>query len=135
MPASDLATPDAIHQQHLGFIAALNRGEVDAAFALLTDDFLALVERQPTMDKSTFRAALGGFLAAFNAHFEFDVDEIIDAGAWAFERVRYRDTHSPKSGGSPSSVTWRAVVLWQRDPAGAWRIARYIRTPDPEPTP
>jgi len=123
----------SIQRAHADFIAAFNAGNLDRAFGFLTEDFVALVERQPTMNKAAYRALVAPFVAANRPAFSFEIDETIVMGEWAFERIRYSGTITPKAGGETSSVSWRAVALWRRLPEG-WRIARYIRTPDPQPS-
>jgi ketosteroid isomerase-like protein len=123
---------EAIHTSHLDFIAAFNAGNLERAFGFLTDDLVALVERQPTMDKAAYRAFVTPFVAANKTEFSFEVDETVVSGEWAFERIRYSGTITPKAGGQTSRVSWRAIAIWRRLPEG-WKVARYIRTPDPPP--
>lgn len=130
--SKDGESAPAVHKAHAEFIAAFNAGDVERAFVYLTDDFVALVERQPTMDKTEYRALVTPFLAANKASFSFEVDETIVSGDWAFERIRYSGTVTAKAGGPARRVSWRAIAIWKRLDAG-WRVARYIRTPDPEP--
>ena len=122
-----------IQKSHRDFIKAFNAGDLDGAFGFLTDDFVALVEKQPTMDKGAYRALVTPFVAANKTDFRFDLDETVVAGDWAFERIRYSGTVSPRAGGETQHVSWRALAIWRRDAKG-WKVARYIRTPDPLPT-
>ena len=121
----------SIEKTHADFIAAFNAGDLDRAFGYLTEDFVALVEKQPTMTKAEYRAFVAPFVAAYQTAFVFVVDETQVTGEWAFERLRYSGTVTPRAGGASSSVSWRAIAIWKRLPDG-WRVARYIRTPDPQ---
>jgi ketosteroid isomerase-like protein len=123
----------AIQASHQAFIAAVNAADLDRAFSFLTEDFAGLVERQPTLTKAAYRALLAGFLAANRADYKFAVDDYALAGGWAYERLRYWGTQVPRSGGAATQVSWRAIAIWRRDVDGQWRVARYIRTPDPAP--
>jgi ketosteroid isomerase-like protein len=124
----------SIHKAHADFIAAFNAGNLDRAFGFLTEDFVALVERQPTMNKAAYRALVAPFVAANQTAFSFEVDETVVSGEWAFERIRYSGTITSKAGGEMSPVSWRAIAIWKRLPDG-WKVARYIRTPDPPRSP
>jgi ketosteroid isomerase-like protein len=121
----------AIQKAHADFIAAFNAGNLDRAFEFLSEDFLALVERQPTMDKATYRSLLAPFVAANKPDYTFEIDETVVSGDWAFERIRYQGSVAQGAAGRPGRVSWRAIAIWRRLPEG-WRIARYIRTPDPQ---
>ena len=123
---SDVA---AIHAAHRAFISAFNAGDVDRAFTFLADDFVALVEETPTMDKAAYRALVAPFLERNKPSFTFEVDETVVFGSWAFERIRYSGSVTPRSGGEPRDASWRAIAIWRRG-AGGWKVARYIRTPD-----
>ncbi|HLA98320.1 MAG TPA: nuclear transport factor 2 family protein [Anaerolineales bacterium] len=123
----------AIRQAHAAFIAAINSGDVDRAFTYLTEDFVGMIENRPTLTKAGYRDLLSPFLAAYTTDYHFEIDETVIFAPWAFERIRYWGTFVPKAGGDPTSLTWRALAVWRQEPDGAWRVARYIRTPDPKP--
>lgn len=123
---------DAIHKAHQEFISAFNAGDLDKAFTFLTDDFVALVEETPTKDKHGYRELVAPFLEKYKPDFVFDVDETVIAGKWAFERIRYSGTITPRSGGESRSTSWRAIAIWRLE-SSRWKVARYIRTPDPPP--
>jgi ketosteroid isomerase-like protein len=131
--ATRTADERAIREAHEAFIAAINAADLERAFGYLTEDFVGLIERQPTLTKATYRALLAPFLAANRSDYKFSVDERAVAEDWAFERIRYWGTYAARSGGASTQVSWRAIAIWRRDVDGKWRVARYIRTPDPAP--
>jgi ketosteroid isomerase-like protein len=48
------------------------------------------------------------------------------AGNWAFERGTYTITLTPKASGEPLQDIGKYLTIYQRQPGGAWGMARDI---------
>ncbi len=105
------------------FIAAFNRGDVDALVACYTEDLVKLRFQNPpetlvqTAERvRAFFASHAGTLAVVN-------DEILVMGDVAFTRGTLAIEAVPRAGGSPFRVERRFVELWRRE-ADRWKVAR-----------
>jgi ketosteroid isomerase-like protein len=125
--AGDVEEIRAAHRQ---FISAVNAGALDRAFEFVAEEFVAMPECSANQSRAEFRAGLARFAERYTPAYDFDVQEVVVSGDWAFERIRYWGTITPKDGGVPRATSWRAVAIWHRQARDVWKVARYIRTPD-----
>ena len=63
-------------------------------------------------------------------------DEIVVSGDWAFDRGRWTNVRTPKSGDQSAELrtSARYLTIWQRQPDGSWKIARNLWLMDREPS-
>jgi ketosteroid isomerase-like protein len=66
------------------------------------------------------------FFAKFRVDQTVSCEETIVAGEWAFDRSRVSTKLVPVTGGEPSQIDSRVVVILRRDPDGSWKVARTI---------
>ena len=61
-------------------------------------------------------------LDQFTVKLIVEVLEVRVAGDWAFARMTYTETLTPKAGGEPTEDSGRWLVIYERQPDGAWKI-------------
>jgi uncharacterized protein (TIGR02246 family) len=125
--AGDVEEIRAAHRQ---FISAINAGELDRAFSYVADDFVAMPECAPNRTRTEFYEGFVPFLERHRPSYDFTVQELVITGDWAYERIQYSGTITPKTGGTARATSWRALAIWRRQRDGTWKVTRYIRTPD-----
>lgn len=78
-------------------------------------------------------AAMAAALTRYHIDQGFEPLETVIAGDWAFERGIESMTVTPRSGGSPTTMTQRAVLILRRDAEGQWQYARGMTNGLPTP--
>jgi uncharacterized protein (TIGR02246 family) len=121
---TELKAIDGVRDAH---IAALNAGDAGAWTALFTDDGVQMPPNAPAnIGKAPIGSWSHGLLSHFGVRFALAVDEVRVLGDWAFERGAYTIGLSPKAGGPAMQDLGKYITVYQRDPAGQWRMARDI---------
>ncbi|MFZ3014402.1 MAG: nuclear transport factor 2 family protein [Nitrospira sp.] len=125
--STNQADVEAINKVREVHIAAVNDGDVDAWVATFTDDGVQMPPNAPAnLGSERIRAWSQAFLAPFRVQFTLFVDEVQAAGHWAFERGAYKINLTPKVGGEAIQDIGKYITVYERQPAGAWKIARDI---------
>jgi Ketosteroid isomerase homolog len=132
--ADSTARDSAAHQAHANYVRVINSNNTDSLASMLTDDviFLATNER-PIVGKPAVRAWVEAYFKAFHTKWEKPVQEFVVSGDYAFERYSYVSTDTPVGGGKAVSDTGWGLVVYHREPDGAWRVARDAFGPDHPP--
>jgi uncharacterized protein (TIGR02246 family) len=121
---ADLLAIDQVRDAH---VTALNSGDADAWVGVFSED---AVQMPPNFPANTGREAIRqwskGFLDAVRAEFALEVEEVRVAGDWAFERGTYRIRVTPRAGGESFPDTGKYITIYEKQPDGAWRMARDI---------
>jgi uncharacterized protein (TIGR02246 family) len=121
---ADVEALDHVREAH---IAALNDGDVNAWVGAFTADGVQMPPNAPAnLGRETIRTWSQAFLAPFRAAFALAVDEVQVAGDWAFERGTYTITLTHKAGGEPMQDIGKYITIYERQPSGAWGMARDI---------
>jgi len=121
------ADREALNHVRKAHIAALNEGDVNAWAAAFTDDGVQMPPNAPAnLGRENIRVWSQAFLAPFRVEFTLLVDEVQVAGDWAFERGMYTITLTPKAGGEPLQDIGKYITTYERQPSGAWGMARDI---------
>jgi len=118
---------EAINHVRAAHIAALNNGDVNAWVAAFTNDGVQMPPNAPAnLGRESIRAWSQAFLAPFRVEFTLAVDEVQVAGDWAFERGTYTIILTPKASSEPLQDIGKYLTIYQRQPGGAWGMARDI---------
>jgi uncharacterized protein (TIGR02246 family) len=124
---------DGVRDAH---VAALNAGDAQAWVMQFTDD---AVQMPPNAPANVGRAKIAswsqGFLHQFDVRFALNVAEVQVAGEWAFESGSYTISVTAKAGGPTINDSGKYITLYEKQPAGAWRMARDIWNSDNPPHP
>ena len=123
-PAADRQAIAAATAQ---FEAAENAGSVDQFRAFFADDLVMMGPNMPPVTGGDSVAALMRvFHDAFAVQVEYDSQEIVVFGDWAFDRGTERYTLTPKAGGAPIRRGGNYLYLYQRQGDGSWKQSRVI---------
>jgi uncharacterized protein (TIGR02246 family) len=121
------ADVEALNHVREAHIAALNDGDVNAWVGAFTADGVQMPPNAPAnLGRESIRTWSQAFLAPFRTAFALVVDEVQVAGDWAFERGTYTITLTPKAGGEPMQDIGKYITIYERQPSGAWGMARDI---------
>lgn len=125
--STNQADLEAINDVRKAHIAAVNDADVDGWVAAFTADGVQMPPNAPAnVGSERIRAWSQAFLAPFSVEFALFIDEVQAAGSWAFERGTYKINLIPKAGGESIQDIGKYITVYERQPAGAWKIARDI---------
>lgn len=133
--ATTEADVEAISGLQGTYLAALDASDAEQYAALFTDDGVLMVPYEPQVNGSE---AIGAQLQVVFDRVDFENHDISTAemvvlGDWAFARGTLTGTMAQKPDGEPFESTRSWVMIFQRQPEGSWRIARYILNSDSPP--
>jgi ketosteroid isomerase-like protein len=101
---------------------------VNALLALYVDDPVVMPPGRPAIEG--LRALRDHEQAHHDAFahpaLEYESQELVVAGDWAFDRGIERLTEAPKDGSASIDVVGKYLTVYQRQPGGGWKIARGI---------
>ena len=108
---------------------AVNAGDIDRILEIAADDLEMMPAGQPAVSGTDAHELLRGFVNQFTADLQpFSNEEIIVCGEWAFQRLTYQITLTPKGGGDSITEQGDGIHMFRRDTAGTWRLAKDVST-------
>lgn len=118
----------AIRAKLADVVAAHNAADAEAWANVAAEDVVIMVDGGPSI---TGRAAILEFIKGFHAAnkisgMKAEAVEIEIAGDWAYSRDHFSATLTPTAGGKPQPMDGKEIVIWRRQPAGAWQASRVI---------
>jgi uncharacterized protein (TIGR02246 family) len=123
-PAADRQAIAAAAAQ---FEAAENAGSVGRFRSFFADDLVMMGPGKPPVNGGDNVAALmNEFHDAFAVQVEYDSQEIVVFGDWAFDRGTERYTVTPKAGGPPIEKSGNYLYIYRRQIDGSWKQSRVI---------
>jgi uncharacterized protein (TIGR02246 family) len=123
-PAADRQAIAAATAQ---FQAAENAGSVDEFRSFFADDLVMMGPNSPPVTGGdTVAAQMRVFHEKFAVQVEYNSQEIVVSGDWAFDRGTERYTLTPKAGGAPIQKSGNYLYLYQRQEDGSWKQSRVI---------
>jgi len=122
----------AIEATRKAYSAAWRKRSAAEIADLYTEDAHVLFPGQPPVSG---REAIVEFFTGFFAQYtenDFDLvsNEVMVDGAWAFDQGSYRWKGTPRAGGTPEEDHGKYLVILQRQPDGAWKVARDMDNSD-----
>lgn len=108
---------------------AFARKDVDAIFALLTDDYTLWVPGAPPITRDALRSRLSAAIAAFDVTPRFELLDRVVSGDLACDIGWDIQDARPASGGDAVSQRQRVCLLLRRGSDGVWRFARGMSQP------
>ena len=127
------ADRDAIRQLSVIFIkmATAKPRDNKAAAAIYSNDAILWAPAQPPIEG---RAAIEAFLASWPPFTDYKLEalEIDGQGTWAYERGTASMTLTPQDA-PPTPVSMKYLIIYRKQPDGAWLAVREIMTPDAAP--
>ena len=111
--------------------AGENNGQADSIPVLVANDAIILPPNASTLTgKAAFADWVRGAIQNMTFHVDYESQEVVVSGDWAFDRGTYTRVITPKAGGA--AVTERGKYLWllHREADGTWRYARSVWNSD-----
>jgi ketosteroid isomerase-like protein len=109
------------------FEAAENAGSVNQFRSFFADDLVVMgPDKPPVTGGDTVAAQMRVFHEKFAVQVEYNSQEIVVSGDWAFDRGTERYTLTPKAGGAPIHKSGNYLYLYQRQGDGSWKQSRVI---------
>lgn len=109
-------------------------GDADALLSLLADEPVLMPQGQPAV---IGKHAIGSLYRSVLNEFAFTskgrLMEVEASGDWGYFWSTYTLTATPKAGGKSFKSKGKSVFIVNRDPGGAWKIARLIDNSDHSP--
>jgi uncharacterized protein (TIGR02246 family) len=123
-PAADR---QAIAAATIQFQAAENAGSVDQFRGFFADDLVMMGPNEPVVIGADSVAALMRvFHHTYAVQVEYNSQEIVVFGDWAFDRGTERYTLTPKAGGAPIRKSGNYLYLYERQEDGSWKQSRVM---------
>ena len=82
--------------------------------------------KPPVTGGDSVAALMREFHHAFAVQVEYNSQEIVVFGDWAFDRGTERYTLTPKAGGPPIRKSGNYLYVYQRQKDGSWKQSRVI---------
>ena len=102
-------------------------GDVDALLSLYADEPVLMPQSQPAVSgKDAIRPLYQAVLKEVAITSEGTLMEVEVSGDWGYFWSTYRLTATPKAGGETIESEGKLLYIVQRQPGGAWKIARLI---------
>jgi len=109
------------------FVDAHNEGDSERLASLFTEDAILVPPDEPTLEgRDAIADYLDDLLKDAPATMEFDVQELKVMDDWAFERIDVTLQETDPETGEEIETWMRILWILQRQPDGAWKIARFI---------
>lgn len=126
------ATIDQIRRQTE---AAENAGSTERMRVHIAEDIVMMAPNMPAVTGAdNTMQAMRAFFDTFNVQIQYDTEEIVVAGGWAFDRGIYKQRLTPKQGGQDLVESGKYLWVYRRDANGAWKQVRVIwNSSDPAP--
>lgn len=122
------------------YMTTFEAGDLDAAYALFTDDMVLMPPNEPILEgKQACRVWSLDWFQPLSDQYTFketiSIPMIEVSGSWAIGRGTYEFQKTPKSGGEPMQDVGKLIWIFQRQFDGSWKIACNIWNSDTPPSP
>jgi len=115
-------------------LTAVRGEEVDAFMLDLADDAVIMAAGEPVhAGHDDIRSWVLGFADEYAIHGDYDEDERVISGDWAFVRFHGVTTTEPRDGSASSEEAGKGINVYRRQPDGGWKIAWVIWNDDHPP--
>lgn len=109
------------------WIDAFNAGDVDTLVSIYAPDVIVMPPSEAMIEgREAVREWIEAFFARNTAGQQLVNDEVVVAGGWAFMRGHFTLVVTPRAGGEPVRQRGKHLLIWRRQPDGAWKVARDI---------
>ncbi|MHA2277182.1 MAG: YybH family protein [Candidatus Kariarchaeaceae archaeon] len=106
---------------------AASSRNLDDVMVLYADDAVEMPpDRQIVIGKEAIRSWLKPIYENYTGQIDSKVEDIQVSGDWAFQRMSYTESWTPKEGGDTTTVIGKWVLILQRQTDGSWKIATEI---------
>lgn len=129
---NDRAAIGALNQR---WVSAYRNGDYGAIPPLYTEDALIMPRGRPAIEgRAALAQRLGGLAAGRRVDIDFEIVELEVVGDHAWLVSRFAVTYTPPDDPEGAMTEHgRSLIVYRRDPDGAWRIHRDMDAPAPDP--
>jgi len=104
-------------------VEAMNRGDVEAFFDVVSKDAVFFPPNEPAKRGEALRQFMSEFLDQYTVHFDRYVDEEIEvAGDLAVNHYSYRWTIVAKTSGESQTAEGHGIRILKQQTDGTWKI-------------
>jgi len=126
--AEDIAAINALGD---ALNAAYIAGDAAAFAALCTEDAVSMPPNAPALvGKEAFQSRLKAMFDEATIQQTSTTEEVEVAGTWAFARITFTVTTTPKAGGDAVEDNTKNLTIFRRQPDGSWKLHRSIFNSD-----
>lgn len=112
-------------------VAALHAGDAAALAAFFTEDAIRMAPNQPAdIGREAIQSIFETVFDQFTLKLTAQTEEVEVAGDWAFARLNYTETATPKAGGEPIEDNAKWLMIFRRGPDGSWKVSHEIWNSD-----
>jgi uncharacterized protein (TIGR02246 family) len=134
-PPPDTRADDeaAIHAAVKKWSASAQAKDADTFASFYAEDATVMLEDAPDIHgKAAIREAIGGMMQDPNFALSFEASKVVAArsGDLAYETGTYSLTTSDAKK-QPATERGHYVVVWQKQPDGAWKVVQDVPVSDP----
>lgn len=110
-----------------GNLVAFNAGDLEGFLSGLTEDAVAAPPNSPALvGKDTLRSVYKQFFEESDLDCSIQVEELVIADQWAYERSVWTCTSTTKETGGSVHMENENFSIYERQPDGSWKLARFI---------
>jgi uncharacterized protein (TIGR02246 family) len=130
------AEKQAIRDLLAHYVSAITAGDIDAWYALFTEDAVFMPPNDETMEgREEVRKLASSFFETFHIGFEQTIDDVEVFGDWGFARWHCKARYTPKAGGETILENVKEVWIFKRQDDDSWKCSLVIwNSNDPLPT-
>lgn len=127
---TDEADVAAIRAMTKAWEAAIQAEDVPALVSMCTDDIVVMRPDAPSVKgKQVMEESYRGLFEQFSVRATWPVEgteEIAVADDWAYQMSEFTVRMTPKTGGEAIEEHGKLIMIFQRQPDGAWKFAREV---------
>ncbi len=131
------ADVEAITKARESMFRAFNAIDLEAFMALISDDVVLMSHGGPRalVGKEAVRSDYKEFFdkGPFTPNLTISSEEVVVSGDWAFDRGTWVVIRTYKRGARRERLDSCYIMIWRRQPAGTWELARIIWNGVPVP--
>lgn len=129
--ASDEEAIRTVIRQYEG---AVNSADAEGVLALYADNAIWMPDNvPPVVGKTAIRRRVEGAFREITLAKRWHVHEVVVSGDWGFARATGGGTVTEKLSGRQIVESHNELFILHREPAGSWKIARFIYNSDTPP--
>jgi ketosteroid isomerase-like protein len=121
------AVDPCLARAHKGYVDAINSNKTARVMAMLDENAIIMAPNMKGVSGTkNLRVWVDGYFKAFKTHWTKTVLEMVDAGAWGYDRSSDTSVDTPIGGGKPIKDTGKGILIYRRQPDGEFKVYRDI---------
>jgi uncharacterized protein (TIGR02246 family) len=122
---------EALRELVRQYDAGVNAGHLDGLVALYAADAVQMPPDEPVVvGQEAIRSRGESFFAQNTDEVRSAVEDVQVSGDWAFLRMSYTESWTPRGGGETTAVVGKWLLICRRQADGTWRITNEIWNED-----